>query len=105
MTEPTHDLFGNPAPIDAPDDHEPPAPIGFIAAMRTRRRLVRPAGRFIGFGREAPDQPDLFEATFRVGWCWWDIFPPDLNAGLVERIRLLQRLLRETRDALRERSR
>jgi len=38
--------------------------------MSGRRRFyLRPAGRWVGFGRNAqPDQPDVVEREYRIGW-------------------------------------
>lgn len=38
------------------------------AALRPRRLYWKPAGGYVGFGRNEPEQPDLYEAEFRVGW-------------------------------------
>ncbi len=94
-------LFPLPPVPDPPDDDPPaPASIGWVEAVRDRRRLVRPAGRWVGIGRDAADQPDLFVATFRVGWWFWDISPLHAELGLVERIAELRRALLETRALL-----
>lgn len=36
--------------------------------LRPRHIYWRPAGRFVGFGQNHPEQPDLMESEFRAGW-------------------------------------
>lgn len=36
--------------------------------LRPRHIYWRPAGRYVGFGRNVPEQPDLMESEFRFGW-------------------------------------
>jgi hypothetical protein len=36
--------------------------------LRPRRIYLRPSGRYVGFGRAVPQQPDLVEAEYRIGW-------------------------------------
>lgn len=111
-----HDLFGAPlrddrpdadaepvAAVDGGDPLRPPPPVSFWEAWRHRRRYVRPAGKFIGFGRVGVEQPELFEATFRVGWWFWDICPVNPAAGLIERIAWLQEVLDKQVEILRGR--
>lgn len=38
------------------------------ASLRPRRIYWRPAGGYVGFGRNVPEQPDLYETEYRLGW-------------------------------------
>jgi hypothetical protein len=39
-----------------------------MKALRPRRIYWRPAGGYVGFGRSVPQQPDLLESEWRLGW-------------------------------------
>lgn len=36
--------------------------------LRPRRFYLRPTEQYVGFGRSIPEQPDLLEVEFRLGW-------------------------------------
>lgn len=37
-------------------------------SLRPRRIYWRPAGGYVGFGRNVPEQLDLYETEYRLGW-------------------------------------
>lgn len=36
--------------------------------LRQKPLYWRPAGEWVGFGRDSNDQPDLFESVYRCAW-------------------------------------
>lgn len=66
------------------------------AELRAKGYVIKPMGRFVGFGRAAP-QLDLFKTEYRLGWWILGV----CRTCIVTEVRDLRAELTRTKDVIR----